>query len=263
MSDAINPAGRRPLTSGESGLVGAISGVIEVCINQPTVAWKNALQQSRPLIVTPRELYRGLTINASSIAPVTAVQFGANQFLLSAICSDASNPSSFEQIACAAAAGVASAVVSTPAELVMIRQQRRQAGLLPTAKNSLLTTPFRGFTHGAMREAIFTVGYLGVAPVFGRYVGAILYPNSDSPPGWTRTCGSAIAGVLAGTASHAFDTIKTSIQGAEKGEPWKTAPVVKKLMKEGGGFKGLFSGLFPRGLRITIGVIVLSFFYHP
>ena len=46
---------------------------------QPTVGIKNALQEGRPLPRSLPALYRGLTINAVSMAPITAVQFGANR----------------------------------------------------------------------------------------------------------------------------------------------------------------------------------------
>ena len=46
---------------------------------QPTVGIKNALQEGRPLPRSLPALYRGLTINAFSMAPITAVQFGANR----------------------------------------------------------------------------------------------------------------------------------------------------------------------------------------
>lgn len=46
---------------------------------QPTVSIKNAIQDRRPLPINPRELYRGLLVNAGAMAPTTAIQFGANQ----------------------------------------------------------------------------------------------------------------------------------------------------------------------------------------
>lgn len=85
------------VTAVEATLIGAASGVIEVAIMQPTVTVKNAMQQGRPLPTTPVALYRGLLvrthaipctpshtipqINAASVAPITATQFGTNRFL--------------------------------------------------------------------------------------------------------------------------------------------------------------------------------------
>lgn len=250
----------RQLGSFESAVVGGVSGVVEVGINQPTVAWKNALQQRRALVLRPSELYRGVGINAASIAPITAVQFGANALLLRALSNpDGSPSSSAVKIGAAAMAGAASALVSVPAELVMIRQQRRQAPLMATAREALLTTPFRGFWLGAARDAIFTAGYLGLAPALADAVAAAAVGDGDAaPPAWARTAGSIVAGVFAGTASHGFDTVKTAVQGAEKGEPVTTRAAARMVMREGGGIKALFTGVFPRGLRIVIAVVVLQ-----
>lgn len=94
---------------------------MEVCLMQPMVAFKNALQEGRPLPRTPTQMYRGLLvgllcrpypalqqlpwdlaniapataprafpinkwlhllqINCGSIAPITASQFGTNRFM--------------------------------------------------------------------------------------------------------------------------------------------------------------------------------------
>ena len=121
------------LTSTEHTAIGALAGVLEVSVMQPTVTIKNALQEGRALPKSPIALYRGylvsrsisllrlcaentallmptamviirdlhiwscqcafgmshrwtrhklwcLQVNAGSIAPITAVQFGANRF---------------------------------------------------------------------------------------------------------------------------------------------------------------------------------------
>lgn len=249
----------RSLSTFESALVGGVSGVVEVGINQPTVAWKNALQQRRALLLRVGELYRGVAINAASIAPITAVQFGANALILRALSPNTSQASDMQRIGAAAAAGAASALVSTPAELVMIRQQRRQAPLLATARQALTTTPMRGLWLAAARDAIFTAGYLGLAPALADKVSDAVAPAGEgSPPAWARTAGSVIAGVFAGTLSHAFDTVKTAVQGAEKGEPTSAVRAARVIMREGGGFHALFTGLVPRGLRIVVAVVVLQ-----
>ena len=50
------------LTSLEMTAIGAVSGTIEVCIMQPTVAVKNAIQEGRPIPRAPAGLYRGLLV---------------------------------------------------------------------------------------------------------------------------------------------------------------------------------------------------------
>lgn len=67
-------------------------------------------------------------MNAGSIAPITAVQFGAHNILLSGFATH--DLSAAGRIGMASAAGVASAFVSAPAELVMIQQQKHGRPLL-------------------------------------------------------------------------------------------------------------------------------------
>lgn len=72
-------SGQRPVLSAyEYAAAGAIAGAIEVTIQQPEIAWKNAIQDKRPIIFHPKFFYRGLTINIASMAPYTAVQFALN-----------------------------------------------------------------------------------------------------------------------------------------------------------------------------------------
>lgn len=46
----------------EHTAIGAAAGMFEVCVMQPMVAFKNALQEGRPLPRTPLALYRGLVV---------------------------------------------------------------------------------------------------------------------------------------------------------------------------------------------------------
>ena len=50
------------VTSLEHTAVGALAGLVEVSIMQPTVALKNALQEGRALPRSPAELYRGYAV---------------------------------------------------------------------------------------------------------------------------------------------------------------------------------------------------------
>ncbi len=43
--------------------IGAFAGFVEVCVMQPTVGVKNALQEGRPVPRNPMVLYRGLTVS--------------------------------------------------------------------------------------------------------------------------------------------------------------------------------------------------------
>ena len=55
------PAGSS-LSPFEHTAIGAFAGVVEVCIMQPTVAIKNALQEGRSLPANPAQYYRGVVV---------------------------------------------------------------------------------------------------------------------------------------------------------------------------------------------------------
>ena len=58
------------VSSIEHTAIGALAGVIEVSIMQPTVTIKNALQEGRALPKTPLALYRGYLVSLRCILPL-------------------------------------------------------------------------------------------------------------------------------------------------------------------------------------------------
>lgn len=87
-SDVCPATVKVPLTAGTHAAIGAFSGLVEVTLLHPTVAWKNSLQEGRPLPLSPRALYRGYLLNASSFVPITCLQFGVNRTLESLLAAD-------------------------------------------------------------------------------------------------------------------------------------------------------------------------------
>ena len=156
---------RREFSFWEQTGIGGISGIVEVCCTQPTVAVKNALQEARPIQFTPRFMYTGLVVNAASIAPITAVQFGANRALTPFFADKNGTLSPAMKLATACSAGMISALVSGPAELVMIQQQRFNATLGGTFK-SLLSQ--KGESSKAARDSPLSGAPL---PTSSRWVG--------------------------------------------------------------------------------------------
>lgn len=60
------PAEKRSVSAKVSNLeltgIGALGGSVEVCLLQPMMAFKNALQEGRPIPKNPVLIYRGLTV---------------------------------------------------------------------------------------------------------------------------------------------------------------------------------------------------------
>ena len=54
-----------PLNPVDHAVIGGISGTVEVCMMQPTIALKNAFQEGRPISFTPSHLYRGIGVSTT------------------------------------------------------------------------------------------------------------------------------------------------------------------------------------------------------
>lgn len=60
------PSKGESLSPWEHTAIGALAGFVEVCVMQPTVGVKNALQEGRPVPRNPMALYRGLTVGTAA-----------------------------------------------------------------------------------------------------------------------------------------------------------------------------------------------------
>jgi len=248
------------LSTAESAACGALAGIVEISASQPTISLKNALQDGRPLSFRPSDLYRGLGANAASIAPITAVQFGANKLYENlAKSAGADVDSGAVRIGVAALAGATSGVVACPPELLVIQQQKHQKELGAMYREivekhgpmSLL----RGITPTMVREGIYTASYLGLAPVIRQALRES--GHSDT----VAFVGSAIAsGLTAGTLTHPFDTAKTRMQSNIDGSnpAYRTTfSTLGTLMSEGG-VSRLYLGFLPRTFRLCMAVGILN-----
>jgi hypothetical protein len=91
-------------------------------------------------------------VNASSFAPITAIQFGANRAYESALAAAGVAPGPGATLAAAAAAGATSTLVGNPAELVMIRQQQHKTGLIQEARDVVARCGVKGLYRGMVSE---------------------------------------------------------------------------------------------------------------
>ena len=67
------------LDAGTQAVIGALAGMVEITIAQPTVTWKNYLQDGRSPPLNPAVWYRGWTVAVFMQAPVTCAQFGGSR----------------------------------------------------------------------------------------------------------------------------------------------------------------------------------------
>lgn len=75
------PVDIKSLNGFHHAAIGGLSGMTEICMQQPTIAIKNAMQQNKPILWKPSFMYRGLGVSCVSVAPIVAIQFGVNGML--------------------------------------------------------------------------------------------------------------------------------------------------------------------------------------
>lgn len=245
----------------ESTAIGGLSGMIEVAIQQPLISWKNAVQDMRPVHLDPRILYRGVLINAASIAPINGLQFGVNTFLEEKLAVNG-ELSGGARTGTATLAGAISGVVTCPAELLMIQQQKWGGSLSERFRAVMhqdgVSSLTRGMAPTIVREAVFTGAYLGVVPVMREQLVASWPETFGEKPVTSMVVSSVTAGIAAAVLTQPFDTVKTRMQ-ANLAEPSlrSMARTAHGMWKEGGA-RVLFRGLLPRAQRVTFAVFILG-----
>jgi hypothetical protein len=161
-----------------------------------------------------------------------------------------------EIVASAAGAGAISAILYTPVDLITIQQQKLVLKPLQTARYIIekhgYAGLFRGFSSCAVREALYSAGYLGLAPIFTYYVSS--RESSSLPHGSPSLaagiCGASLAGILVSTLTHPVDTCKTCVQSDMLGRTYPSAFSAATVLYHQGGVSALFKGLIPRVTRI-------------
>lgn len=259
---------RIPLSPLENLSVGAIGGAVETCLQMPILTYKFCAQEGRAFPATVGGWYRGVGVQAGTVAPITALQFVVNGILQSIVRGreDANRDlTDFETISTAAGAGVISALVYSPVDLTTIQQQKLSLGPIATvrrivADHGFINGLFRGFFATAVREAVYTAGYLGMAPVITSHLfneeSLPLFKHNHLTSGIAGACG---AGILSALITHPVDTVKTVLQADIGATQWKTsADVVPALFNSSGGIANFFKGVVPRTVRICGAFFICS-----
>jgi hypothetical protein len=295
---------KRPLTTLEGIVVGTVAGVMEVSIDQPLVTLKNQMQRKDKGAVSAvqilknlsstkavQALWSGWSSNAAGLAVVTAMQVVGTERFKGFLSQDgAKTLSEKEKLASTVAAGVVSATVAGPSEMVTMRHEARTKAFLdrtkdkPTAerppnytstvKDVYAKYGFAGFTRGlagtAVRDAGFTVAYSYGGTFFKEK-----YMNYFSDPMSCTIAGGVTSGVIGAVVTHPFDTWKTQKQSGQVTEFWPKGfqDTLKKVFtttyeKEGSykafkatveeALKEPYRGFGPRATRVVMAVTVMN-----
>ncbi|ETL79255.1 hypothetical protein L917_20033 [Phytophthora nicotianae] len=260
------------LTALQNGAVGSLAGMIEMTIQQPWVAVKNAVQQGRPLPRSIPALYRGLGVSLSSIAPVSAIRFAVNGKLLRKVSGTDTAPTGQVKVLCSTISGATAAAITGPAELVMTVQQNNGRSFGATVKAVVdthgVTRLIRGYPATAIRDAIWCAGYLALGPLFTREVHRLkpqTFGHYDTATA-SQKASASIAGCLAAglvvvPLTQPIDTIKTVMQGEAMTIPSSRRhsmfATARRIYREGG-VRRFYRGIVARGSRLVGAVFILG-----
>ena len=252
--------------------IGGLAGTFETLIQQPLVYWKTMSQVNPNFSIGAavkagfRPLFRGVGVNAGSIGPISAVQLAAHGGL--EIGAKQVAPEHIDkpifQLALASLSGIASCVVVTPAEVLMVTQQttgRQFAGVFKDimAKGGI-STLFRGNAPTAFREAAWTCGFFGITPILKKALqDDSKFCRRNDVAATVISC--VISGQFAATVSQPADVI-ASLMKADNGVYGvkKYTGVLETcgaLYKESGA-GGFFRGLSARSWRCVGAVFIMG-----
>lgn len=240
------------LSPTENMALGIFGGAFETSLQMPLLTWKFSVQQGRALPPFGAAWYRGVGAQVSAIAPITAVQVTTNGILQWLVAGGGKRDlEKWEQILTSMVAGASSAIIYTPADLVTIHQQRLKKGPMETIQWIHRKYGFKGLYRGnmscALREAIYTCGYLGMTPVLKDYIQEAGYFTSDLGSGLSA---SLVAGIVSALMSHPVDTCKTVVQGDMDRSKYPNARTAASIINTEKGIpKGFYLGGLPRMLR--------------
>lgn len=254
------------LDSQQNAVFGVVAGIVEVCIDQPMLYWKNASQQGLPWTLNPRYLYRGLIASITNMATLTGIQYfstGAIKQIFTAG-DETRDLKTWEILSAAFVGGALSGIAGGPIELTMIQQQRFGGNVIQTPYRivsgfGIFGGIARGMMPSIIREAVFTCGYLGVTPLMEAFI-VKNFVHEDTNKGVEyamRFSASLISGFIASGLSHPADTVKTCMQGDIEQQVYTNVRSTFKIIADRG-YSHLYSGFGWRYSRMVMTFFIFN-----
>lgn len=243
----------------QNATVGMSVGVVEVLILQPLNYCKNMVQQGQPLTMNPAKLYRGVGANCVNMGSCTMIQFAVGGSLKSWV-SGAENKklSNWEEMSCGLGAGMVSALVGSPLELIMIQQQRKGLNTVETLKAVASPSNIsRGFAGTAVREALWCCGYLSIPPIVRGHL-MENYPETFDTNDKARVPAALLGGLFACYLTQPFDTMKTCMQGDIERTKFGTMSKTAASIYKESSIPGFYRGATFRYGRMVCAVFIMD-----
>eukprot|EP00040_Diaphanoeca_grandis_P025049 m.138360 g.138360 ORF g.138360 m.138360 type:complete len:508 (-) comp29986_c0_seq1:214-1737(-) len=253
----------------KSFMVGMLAGSFETLLLQPFVYWKtvaqlSASESSMSAVWNLSNMYRGVVVNCASIGPISAVQYTGHKVLTSLYENTYGKSSASAQLVISGLAGATSSVIVTPAELLMISQQRLGGTVMSQyvdiVKSNGWAGLYRGWLPTLLRETGWTFGFLGLTPNLTK----ILQDDSKffrSNGVAATAAASVIGGQVAAVVTQPFDTLKTLEQadrGMTREKRFSGMPQAARNLWATEGVSGFWKGISARSVRLTLAVFILG-----
>lgn len=239
----------------ENATVGMTVGVIEVVCLQPLNYAKNMVQQGKSISMDPRILYRGVGANMINMGSCTMIQFAVGGAAKKKVLGGENRKlKAWEEMGCGIFAGILSATIGSPLELVMIQQQVK--GNSSMAAIQSIANPSnigRGFVGAAVREGLWTCGYFSIPPIVRSQL-MQKFPDTFDSQVKARIPASLLGGLFACYLTHPFDTIKTCMQGDIERKKFGGFLQTAKNVHGESGLPGFYRGATFRYGRMVIAV---------
>ena len=213
-------------------------------------------------LITLAGWFRGVTAAAAPLGPITAVQVAVNGAIERVVTGGDRDPTDPERVGVAMAAGAVSSVLYSPVDLVVIQQQKLGldspgATISAIVKEHGASGMMRGFWSCVVREAIYTAGYLGLAPIAKDYLtGNVEYFKSNDLA--ASIVGSSIGGTVAAVLTHPVDTSKTCAQSDIAGVKYPNARTALGMVYKDGGIGALYGGGLARTARLCGAFFIIN-----
>jgi len=239
----------------ENATVGMTVGVIEVVCLQPLNYAKNMVQQGKSISLDPRILYRGVGANMINMGSCTMIQFAVGGAAKKSVLGNENRKlKPWEEMGCGIFAGIVSATIGSPLELVMIQQQVK--GNSSAAAIQSIANPSnigRGFVGAAVREGLWTCGYFSIPPIVRSQL-MQNFPDTFDTQVKARVPASLLGGLFACYLTHPFDTVKTCMQGDIERKKFGGFLQTAKIVHGESGLPGFYRGATFRYGRMVIAV---------
>lgn len=240
----------------QSFLIGSAAGATEVLVNHPLWNIKIRIQCNDPFTLNPKILYRGVLPSALSFVPGAALQVGLNRFFQKTLFVDVPQLSKAQQISTAFTAGVISALIRCPTELIMTQQRITNSSFYQTFRHLLHHNGFwslyTGYPAIATRSGIFAASFLAITPILKSRVSEL-----GINPAIASLSSGIIAGMTAAIVTQSFDTITAYQHAHIHKESISIYKAVKQLYDQGGILR-FYRGGSPRVVRVASATCIMA-----